>query len=90
MKSHAINCVSKQKKLAKIGIDDYGKPVVWLWCKEHRIEHVCTFASMLQSWRGMLAGDKTAMSNYLSILKKAVGDIEAEFEDMQEPNEATG
>ena len=91
MKSHAINCVSKQKKLAKIGFDDYSKTVVWLWCKEHRIEHVCTFASMLQSWRGMLAGDKKALMAHLELLKDAVKHIEEDIEAVQEQSsEAAG
>lgn len=87
-RSHAINCVPTKKKLAKIGFDDYGKPVIWLWCKEDRVEHVCTFASMLQSWRGMLAGDRKALLAYLGLLKKAVGDIEADLEDVQQTETA--
>ncbi len=89
-KSYPINCVQTKKKLGKLGFDDHGKPVLWLWCKEHRIEHICTFASILQSWRGMLAGDRAATLAYLGLLKKAVGDIEADLEDMQEQSEVTG
>jgi hypothetical protein len=94
-KSYPINCVSKQKKLAKIGFDDYGKPVIWLWCKEHRIEHICTLVSMQRSWRGMLANDRAALVAFRDVLNDVVRSIEVDLkvdlEDVQEQSgEATG
>ena len=38
----------------------------------------------------MLVGDRAATLAYLALLKKAVLDIEADLEDLQEQNEATG
>lgn len=82
-KSYPINCAMTKKPLllAKIGFNDYVKPVIWLWCKFDRLEHTCTLANMLQSWRDIAKGDRMALSNYQAILKKAVCDIEADIED---------
>ena len=84
-KSYPINCVPTKKRLAEIGFDDAGKPVVRLWCKACRIEHVCSFANMQRSWRDMLAGDDTALVAFRDVLwdvvKKIDTDLRADLED---------
>jgi hypothetical protein len=39
---------------------------------------------MLQSWRDMMAGDKMSLAVQVARLKKAIRDLEADLEDLEE------
>lgn len=85
-----INCVQTHKRLAELCLDDQYKPVLFLWCKNHRTEHVCSLATMTQSLREMAKGNKQALIVQQAVLRKALGDVEADLEDLTEQEKAVG
>jgi hypothetical protein len=90
-KSFFINCSENVKdpyKLGKIGIDNQRKPVLLLWCRRHRIEHACSLAQLLQSWRGMAEGDQQALLSQQGILQAALAKIQADLEDLEQQQAA--
>lgn len=92
MKSYPINCtINKLKpaKLAKVALDDHHAPILLLWCKKCRCEHKCSLPNLLQSWLGMMQGDKQALVFHQGQLKKALVDVQAALEDLEE-QEAAG
>lgn len=92
MKSFPINCtVNKLKsaKLAKVALDDYHKPVVFLWCKKCRTEHKCSLTQLLQSWRDMAKGNQQAIVQQQDLLKTALAHLQEDLEDIQQ-QEAAG
>ena len=91
MKSFPINCsVNKDRpaRLAKVALNDHHVPVVFLWCKKCRTEHQCSLSQLMQSWLEMMSGDKQALIFQQGLLKKALVDVQAALEDMEQPEVA--
>ncbi len=85
-KSYPINCsrnASSPYRVANIGLDRVNNPHLMLWCKRCSTEHTCRLEQLLQSWRGIMAGNELALLAQLVRLRKAVGDIEADLEDLR-------
>lgn len=90
MKLFPVNCANnpaKPYKIGKIGLDDASNPVLHLWCKRCSDEHACRLEQMLASWRQMLEGNEQAICSQIARLKKAIRDLEADLEDIQETKE---
>ena len=86
-KAFPINCTVNQQRpnrIAKVGLDDHRMPVLFLWCKRCRTEHKCSLGQLLQSWVEMMAGDKQALTFQQGLLKKALMDVQAALDDLEQ------
>jgi hypothetical protein len=88
-KSLPVNCAGskteqRERLLAKIGVDSRHQPVMYLWCRLHRIDHACRLEQMLQTWRELIKGDESAIQAQILRLKKGIRDLESDLEDLRE------